>query len=217
MSSASNFALWSDGVVTGTVVPGDQRGRQLGFPTANLALAPCDTHPRDGVYAGSVTCGDVVSHPAAISVGRRNTFYGDGIRLLEAHLLDFSGDCTARSPRSSWSSSSDHNDASVPSMPCCINSNATWHARARSCRLVRLQLLRRGRTHETRSPHRTRLGSLTTAAKTLRGRSTTDDFPRSFSFRASDATSGVPVASSSRRAWVSSWCGVRRRGRLHPR
>ncbi|QHC67919.1 hypothetical protein GSU68_15995 [Rathayibacter sp. VKM Ac-2759] len=79
-------------VITGVVVPGDQRGRLLGFPTANLPLA--DGGVSDGVYAGTVIdATDGSEHLAAVSVGRRASFYGrDGVRLLEAHLLDFAGD-----------------------------------------------------------------------------------------------------------------------------
>ncbi|SMH28298.1 Riboflavin kinase [Rathayibacter oskolensis] len=84
-------------VVSGVVVPGDQRGRLLGFPTANLPLDDGDGRHggiTDGVYAGTVIDEtDGSSHLAAVSVGRRASFYGrDGERLLEAHLLDFSGD-----------------------------------------------------------------------------------------------------------------------------
>ena len=80
-------------VVRGTVEPGDQRGRELGFPTANIALRDQDGSLGDGVWAGWVRRADGTHVPAAISVGRRPTYYGaDGYRLLEAHLLDFSGD-----------------------------------------------------------------------------------------------------------------------------
>jgi len=79
-------------VVTGVVVPGDQRGRLLGFPTANLPLDVGGLS--DGVYAGTVIDEtDGSTHLAAVSVGRRTSFYGrDGERLLEAHLLDYAGD-----------------------------------------------------------------------------------------------------------------------------
>jgi FAD synthase len=78
-------------VVDGTVEHGDERGRELGFPTANLALE--DGVARDGVWAGQVTLGCGQAYGAVISIGRRTTFYGrTGVRLLEAHLLDFSGD-----------------------------------------------------------------------------------------------------------------------------
>lgn len=77
--------------VVGTVIHGDQRGRELGFPTANLALASGD-RIEDGVWAADVYVGDE-RHIAAASVGRRPTFYdADGVRLLEPHLLDFDGD-----------------------------------------------------------------------------------------------------------------------------
>ncbi len=80
-------------VVRGTVEPGDQRGRELGFPTANIALRDQAGSLGDGVWAGWAGRADGSRIPAAISVGRRPTYYGaDGYRLLEAHLLDFSGD-----------------------------------------------------------------------------------------------------------------------------
>jgi FAD synthase len=80
-------------VVRGTVEPGDQRGRELGFPTANIALSDQSGSVGDGVWAGWVRRADGTHIPAAISVGRRPTYYGaDGYRLLEAHLLEFSGD-----------------------------------------------------------------------------------------------------------------------------
>jgi riboflavin kinase/FMN adenylyltransferase len=69
------------------VVPGDQRGRELGFPTANLIPDPRYVCPAHGVYAARV--GEQL---AAVNVGVRPTF-GDGLTpLVEAHLLDFSGD-----------------------------------------------------------------------------------------------------------------------------
>lgn len=81
-------------VVTGVVVPGDQRGRLLGFPTANVALT--DESPPDGVWAASVRLPQtpaVGRFLSAVSVGRRPTFYGpDGPRLLEAYLVDASLD-----------------------------------------------------------------------------------------------------------------------------
>lgn len=74
----------------GVVVKGDQRGRDLGFPTANVAVPPDLAVPADGVYAGWVTRLDVPRAPrwpAAISVGTNPTF--DGLeRRVEAHVLD---------------------------------------------------------------------------------------------------------------------------------
>lgn len=80
--------------VRGTVEHGDERGRLLGFPTANVAVP--EHGLRDGVWAGTVQvdpAADGPVHVAAVSIGHRPTYYGrDGERLLEANLLDFSGD-----------------------------------------------------------------------------------------------------------------------------
>ncbi len=79
--------------VRGVVEHGDERGRELGFPTANVAVPGDIQLPADGVYAGSYRRDDDTAHPAAISVGRRPTFYADsGTLLVEAHLIDFDGD-----------------------------------------------------------------------------------------------------------------------------
>ena len=77
----------------GKVVTGDQRGRLLGFPTANVEVSNRVCVPADGVYAGwyERPGGDI--HPCAINLGRRPTFYEHAdSSLLEAHLLDFDGD-----------------------------------------------------------------------------------------------------------------------------
>ena len=72
--------------LAGTVVHGDQRGRALGWPTANIRLPDHRVIPADGVYATTAVwkgrCLDSVSY-----IGRRPTF-GDGERLLEVYLLD---------------------------------------------------------------------------------------------------------------------------------
>lgn len=79
--------------VCGEVERGDQRGRTLGFPTANLSLSDEWVVPPDGVYAGFAYTVRRETVPSAISVGRRPTFYEDrGLRLLEAHLLDYTGE-----------------------------------------------------------------------------------------------------------------------------
>src|SRR5579875_310029 len=79
--------------VRGVVAGGDKRGRLLGFPTANVSLAAEIALPADGVYAGWYMRPDGVRRPAAISLGRRPTYYRDaGLSLLEAYLLDFDGD-----------------------------------------------------------------------------------------------------------------------------
>ena len=74
----------------GTVVRGDQRGRTIGFPTANLAVWDELLLPVDGVYATHVSLGNE-RFAAATNVGVRPTVNGRQ-RLVEAHLLDFDGD-----------------------------------------------------------------------------------------------------------------------------
>jgi riboflavin kinase/FMN adenylyltransferase len=79
--------------VRGGVEHGDARGRELGFPTANVAVGGRLCLPTDGVYAGTFTAADGVERAAALSLGRRPTFYDDaGLRLLEAYVLDFDAD-----------------------------------------------------------------------------------------------------------------------------
>jgi len=78
--------------VRGTVDVGDRRGRELGFPTANVAVPSEVLVPADGTYAGWYQRDKGEALPAAISVGRRPTFYESGPRLVEAHVLDFDGD-----------------------------------------------------------------------------------------------------------------------------
>lgn len=73
--------------VTGIVVKGDQRGRELGFPTANLPVDSTVAVPLDGVYAGWLVRADGDRLPASISVGTNPTF--DGIeRRVESYVLD---------------------------------------------------------------------------------------------------------------------------------
>jgi riboflavin kinase / FMN adenylyltransferase len=72
--------------VEGIVVLGDQRGRLLGFPTANLASPPGVLVPELGIYAGAT-----IGHRSAISIGT-NPHYGGAERRVEGHLLDFDGD-----------------------------------------------------------------------------------------------------------------------------
>jgi riboflavin kinase/FMN adenylyltransferase len=86
--------------VRGRVERGDQRGRELGFPTANVAVAERVCLPADGVYAGTYVGEDGLERAAAISLGRRPTFYAEsGLLLLEAHLLDFDGDLYGQAAR----------------------------------------------------------------------------------------------------------------------
>lgn len=101
--------------ITGEVVHGDQRGRTIGYPTANLRLAPGRQLPSLGVYVCRVT---ILSEPTVVSgalpyqvaprsgpvyggmlnLGWRPTFQGKDLRC-EAHLLDFDGDLYGRDLR----------------------------------------------------------------------------------------------------------------------
>jgi riboflavin kinase/FMN adenylyltransferase len=81
--------------LTGSVVHGDRRGRELGFPTANLAFDHHPALPALGIYRGAVgvPLRDIgPGHPALVSVGVRPTFHDDGRVLVEAYLLDWDGD-----------------------------------------------------------------------------------------------------------------------------
>jgi riboflavin kinase/FMN adenylyltransferase len=85
--AAAATALGRPHRVVGPVVEGDKRGRELGYPTANLALAEDVAVPADGVYAGWLVRADGTSLPAAISVGTNPTF-GGTVRRVEAYALD---------------------------------------------------------------------------------------------------------------------------------
>jgi riboflavin kinase / FMN adenylyltransferase len=75
----------------GEVVAGDRRGRELGFPTANLIPDQALIQPGHGIYAARASWGDEV-RCAAVNVGVRPTFKTDLVVLVEAYLLDWSGD-----------------------------------------------------------------------------------------------------------------------------
>ncbi len=77
--------------IEGVVAHGDERGRQLGFPTANLSLGRT-LEPARGVYAVRVTLADGRRFEGVANLGRRPTLGGDPETRLEAHLFDFSGD-----------------------------------------------------------------------------------------------------------------------------
>ena len=79
--------------VRGIVSHGDERGRELGYPTANVSVPGDILLPADGIYAGWFDRADRSVLPAALSLGRRPTFYVEAhASLLEAHVLDFEGD-----------------------------------------------------------------------------------------------------------------------------
>jgi riboflavin kinase/FMN adenylyltransferase len=85
--------------VRGVVGRGDQRGRELGYPTANVAMPADMLLPAPGIYAGWYDG----HRAAAISVGRRPTFKDGGAPVvLEAYLLDFDGDLYGRAARVSF-------------------------------------------------------------------------------------------------------------------
>jgi riboflavin kinase/FMN adenylyltransferase len=89
----ANGLLGRDYEVRGAVALGDKRGRELGFPTANVSVPGDILLPADGIYAGWFERPDGSVHASAISLGRRPTFYVEAhVSLLEAHLLDFDGD-----------------------------------------------------------------------------------------------------------------------------
>ena len=74
----------------GVVVHGEKRGREIGYPTANLGNIDGQTVPKDGVYAGWLTVG-INYWPAAISIGTNPTFAGERARQVEAYALDQEG------------------------------------------------------------------------------------------------------------------------------
>lgn len=102
----ANHMLGRPHELRGVVVPGDQRGREIGFPTANVAVPTEMLMPADGIYAGwihAMPTGDAARDgvpsmldkplPAAIYVGKRPTFYdSEAMTLLEVHILDFASD-----------------------------------------------------------------------------------------------------------------------------
>jgi riboflavin kinase/FMN adenylyltransferase len=74
----------------GVVIHGEKRGREIGYPTANLGNIEGQTIPADGIYAGWLTVG-INYWPAAISIGTNPTFAGERGRSVEAYALDQEG------------------------------------------------------------------------------------------------------------------------------
>jgi len=81
----------------GPVVRGDERGRAIGFPTANIAVAPDLALPAYGVYVTRATLGEA-AYFSVTNIGERPTF-GERRVTVETHLLDFEGDCYERELR----------------------------------------------------------------------------------------------------------------------
>ena len=92
--SKANELLGRRFALTGQVSKGDGRGRSLGFPTANLIADRNQALPADGVYAARVFYSGM-TYQAVINIGLRPTFDGHH-RLVEAHILDFTGDLYGR-------------------------------------------------------------------------------------------------------------------------
>lgn len=84
----------------GPVVHGAERGQGIGFPTANIAVAPDLAIPSFGVYVTRAYLGEV-AYPSVANVGQRPTFFavGESRPTIEAHLLDFEGACYERELR----------------------------------------------------------------------------------------------------------------------
>ena len=83
----ANELLTRSFYLVGPVIHGEKRGREIGYPTANIGLAPLATIPADGVYAGWLSVGDS-KWPAAISIGTNPTFPGVRGRQVEAYAID---------------------------------------------------------------------------------------------------------------------------------
>jgi riboflavin kinase/FMN adenylyltransferase len=90
---AAATALGRPHRLAGVVVRGDGRGREIGFPTANLMVHRYAAVPADGIYAARLIRGGAhaAELPAAVSIGTNPTFSGRE-RRVEAYVLDFDGD-----------------------------------------------------------------------------------------------------------------------------
>ena len=93
-SGTATKLLSRDYAIEGVVQNGDARGRELGYPTANLVLGDYQ-RPKYGIYAVRAVLDDGNEHPGVANLGVRPTF-DPPQELLETHLLDFSGDLYGR-------------------------------------------------------------------------------------------------------------------------
>jgi riboflavin kinase/FMN adenylyltransferase len=93
-SATATKLLSRDYAIEGVVQNGDARGRELGYPTANLVLSDYQ-RPKYGIYAVRATLDDGSEHPGVANLGVRPTF-DPPQELLETHLLDFTGDLYGR-------------------------------------------------------------------------------------------------------------------------
>ncbi|MHB1126573.1 MAG: bifunctional riboflavin kinase/FAD synthetase [Bacillota bacterium] len=83
-------------ILEGEVIPGDQRGRQLGFPTANLNVNKEILIPPEGVYATRVNVEGKL-YPGIVNIGRRPTFGDDLPNSVEVYIMDFARDIYGQS------------------------------------------------------------------------------------------------------------------------
>jgi len=93
-TGTATHMLSRDYAIEGVVQRGDQRGRELGYPTANLTLGDYQ-RPKYGIYAVRVTLEDGSEHPGVASLGVRPTF-DPPQELLEAHIFNFDRDLYGR-------------------------------------------------------------------------------------------------------------------------
>jgi riboflavin kinase/FMN adenylyltransferase len=93
--AAATALLGRPFAIAGPVITGFQRGRTIGFPTANQALSAYQ-RPRFGVYASLANVGDGLWRPAVSNCGVKPTVGGTDTPLLETHVFDFTGDLYGR-------------------------------------------------------------------------------------------------------------------------
>jgi riboflavin kinase / FMN adenylyltransferase len=96
MIAEANEFLGSPYMISGVVVGGDKRGREIGFPTVNLKLFdPDKLLPRAGVYRAQ-TLIDGISYKAMMNIGVRPTITSEGINTIEAYIIGYSGNLYGR-------------------------------------------------------------------------------------------------------------------------
>jgi riboflavin kinase/FMN adenylyltransferase len=92
----ANLCLGAPYMISGTVVEGQQRGRKIGFPTANLGIPePCKLLPAHGVYIAKVQL-DGRFFPVMMNIGSRPTVSRNGDVTVEAHIIGYTGDLYGR-------------------------------------------------------------------------------------------------------------------------
>ena len=116
----------------GTVEKGRQKGREFGFPTANVRIDYPYVVPAEGVYAGLVLVDDLDTvWPAAVNVGVPRTFADEeGCASIEAHMLGFEGDLYGRQVSVAFVERLRGQQAfeSLDALMATVNSNIAWTA-----------------------------------------------------------------------------------------